>query len=108
VFVDAELDWHDWTDQQDNKREAVTLKARKVLFEDRRPQPDSANGHADDRTPSPAPIASQLSAAPVPVPPRRRPTMPAAPAQMSCRTEFGSRHCRTRAAPSSAALGVES
>jgi len=37
VFVDAELDWREWTDQQDNKREAVTLKARQVLFEGGRP-----------------------------------------------------------------------
>jgi single-strand DNA-binding protein len=66
VFVDAELDWHEWTDQQESKREAVTLKARKVLFEDRRPQPDSADGHTDDRTPSPAPAASQPAAARVP------------------------------------------
>jgi single-strand DNA-binding protein len=36
VFVDAELDWREWTDQQDNKREAVTLRARHVLFEGRR------------------------------------------------------------------------
>ena len=33
VFVDAELDWREWTDQQDNKREAVTFRARRVLFE---------------------------------------------------------------------------
>ena len=33
VFVDAELDWREWTDQQNNKREAVTFKARQVLFE---------------------------------------------------------------------------
>jgi single-strand DNA-binding protein len=33
VMVDAELDWREWTDQQDNKREAVTLRARQVLFE---------------------------------------------------------------------------
>ena len=37
VFVDAELDWREWTDQQDNKREAVTFKARQVLFEGGRP-----------------------------------------------------------------------
>ena len=30
VFVDAELDWREWTDQQDNKREAVTFKARQA------------------------------------------------------------------------------
>jgi single-strand DNA-binding protein len=33
VFVDAELDWREWTDQHDNKREAVTFRARQVLFE---------------------------------------------------------------------------
>jgi single-stranded DNA-binding protein len=38
VFVNAELDWREWTDQQDNKREAVTFfKARQVLFEGGRP-----------------------------------------------------------------------
>ena len=33
VFVDAELDWREWTDQQDNRREAVTFRARNVVFE---------------------------------------------------------------------------
>ncbi len=33
VVVDAELDWREWTDQQQNKREAVTFRARQVLFE---------------------------------------------------------------------------
>jgi single-strand DNA-binding protein len=33
VLVDAELDWREWTDQQQNKREAVTFRARQVLFE---------------------------------------------------------------------------
>jgi single-strand DNA-binding protein len=33
VVVDAELDWREWTDPQDNKREAVTFRARKILFE---------------------------------------------------------------------------
>ena len=37
VFVDAELDWREWTDQQDHKREAVTFRARQVLFEGGRP-----------------------------------------------------------------------
>ena len=37
VFVDAELDWREWTDQQDNKREAVTFRARQVVFEGGRP-----------------------------------------------------------------------
>ncbi len=42
VFVDAELDWREWTDQQDTKREAVTFKARQVLFEGGRPAPAAA------------------------------------------------------------------
>ena len=42
VLVDAELDWREWTDQQDNKREAVTFKARQVLFEGGRPAPAEA------------------------------------------------------------------
>ncbi|MGB0094165.1 MAG: single-stranded DNA-binding protein, partial [Solirubrobacteraceae bacterium] len=33
VFVDAEPDWREWTDQQEHKREAVTFRARQVLFE---------------------------------------------------------------------------
>ncbi len=37
VLVDAELDWREWTDQQDNKREAVTFRARQVAFEGGRP-----------------------------------------------------------------------
>ncbi len=39
VVIDAELDWREWTDQQQNKREAVTLKARQVLFEGARSRP---------------------------------------------------------------------
>jgi single-strand DNA-binding protein len=33
IFADAELDWREWTDPHDTKREAVTLRARKVVFE---------------------------------------------------------------------------
>jgi single-strand DNA-binding protein len=36
VFVDAEPDWREWTGPDDQKREAVTFKARQVLFEGRR------------------------------------------------------------------------
>jgi len=46
VFVDAELDWREWTDQQEHKREAVTFRARQVLFEGGRPT--SAVTAADD------------------------------------------------------------
>jgi single-stranded DNA-binding protein len=31
VVVDAELDWREWTDEQDKRREAVILRARPVL-----------------------------------------------------------------------------
>ena len=44
VFVDAELDWREWTDSDDKKREAVTFKARQVLFEGGRPAPAVADG----------------------------------------------------------------
>jgi single-strand DNA-binding protein len=33
VFVDAELDWRDWTAQDGQQRETITLKARQILFE---------------------------------------------------------------------------
>ena len=33
VMVDAELDWREWTDQQNNRREAVTFRARQIVFE---------------------------------------------------------------------------
>jgi single-strand DNA-binding protein len=42
VFVDAELDWREWTDPDDKKREAVTFRARQVLFEGGRRAPDPA------------------------------------------------------------------
>ncbi len=48
VVVDAELDWREWSDPHDNKREAVTFRARKVLFEGGRSAPpptaDGASG----------------------------------------------------------------
>jgi single-strand DNA-binding protein len=46
VLVDAELDWREWTDQQDNKREAVTLRARQVVFEGGRPASPGEAGEA--------------------------------------------------------------
>ena len=44
VVVEAELDWREWADQQGAKREAVTFRARQVLFEGSRPrrQPPTA------------------------------------------------------------------
>jgi single-strand DNA-binding protein len=38
VFVDAELDWRDWTTQDGQQRETITLKARQILFEGGRAQ----------------------------------------------------------------------
>jgi single-stranded DNA-binding protein len=63
--VDAELDWREWTDQHDNKREAVTFKARQVLFEGTRPNQDAAadppGGAAE---PLASPAASHADAVP--------------------------------------------
>ena len=61
VFVDAELDWREWTDQQDNKREAVTFKARQVLFEGGRPSSEAAADPvaAVEQTPSPRASADE-------------------------------------------------
>jgi single-strand DNA-binding protein len=46
VVVDAELDWREWTDSEDKKREAVTFRARQVLFEGGRPAPSTTEGRA--------------------------------------------------------------
>ncbi len=35
VVVDGEVDWREWTDQEQNRREAVVLRARQILFESR-------------------------------------------------------------------------
>ena len=71
VFVDAEPDWREWADQQDNKREAVTFKARQVLFEGGRPSTSNADG-ADSGTQRPptdaapsVPVAAAAGAQPV-------------------------------------------
>ena len=68
VFVDAELDWREWTDQQDNKREAVTFKARQVLFEGTRPSTDAASDQAQDVTQASTTAAATASRQPAPVP----------------------------------------
>ena len=61
VVVDAELDWRGWTDPQNNRREAVTFRARQVLFEGGRPS--TGNGDesgADPRSalPGAEPVAA--------------------------------------------------
>ncbi len=68
VFVDAELDWREWTNQQNNKREAVTFKARQVLFEGGRPEPAATGNGATGRAaaaPAPQPAAAEAPAAAV-------------------------------------------
>jgi single-strand DNA-binding protein len=37
VVVDAEIDWREWSDEQNNRREAVVFKARQVLVDLPRP-----------------------------------------------------------------------
>jgi single-strand DNA-binding protein len=57
VFVEAEPDWREWTDQQGNKREAVTFKARHLLFEGTRREPAPDGNRTMQPTPSPVPAA---------------------------------------------------
>ena len=62
VLVDAELDWREWTDQENKKREAVTLRARQIVFEGTRStsatSPEDSrrhNGLGEDQSPAPEP-----------------------------------------------------
>jgi single-strand DNA-binding protein len=64
VFVDAEPDWREWTDQQDNKREAVTFKARQVLFEGGR-RASATGADATDQQNGAGPEAAATDAEPV-------------------------------------------
>ena len=66
VLVDAEPDWREWTDQQGHKREAVTFKARQVLFEGARVEPASTTEdtvQAAAAAPAPQPAAAQAPSA---------------------------------------------
>jgi single-strand DNA-binding protein len=65
VFIDAEPDWREWTDQQGNRREAVTFKARHVLFEGGRREPTPDRNGTSEATPAAA-AAVTRSAAPSP------------------------------------------
>ena len=67
VVVDAELDWREWTDQQQNRREAVTFRARQVLFEGGRPraaeaEPTGEHNGAPSATQPRAPLAATTAA----------------------------------------------
>jgi single-strand DNA-binding protein len=64
VFVDAELDWREWSDQQDKKREAVTFKARQVLFEGGR-SASAAAGEGSEQNGAPLPAAGPTELSPV-------------------------------------------
>jgi single-strand DNA-binding protein len=68
VLVDAEPDWREWTDQQDNKREAVTFKARQVLFEGGRRDPTPDGNGPSEPTPAPAPVPVAVTQPPAPAP----------------------------------------
>jgi single-strand DNA-binding protein len=61
VVVAAELDWREWTDQQNNRREAVTFRARQVLFEGSRPSTSNL-GNSHERNGAPAPDQAAVSA----------------------------------------------
>jgi single-strand DNA-binding protein len=71
VVVDAELDWREWTDPQNNKREAVVLRARQVVFEGHRTRTDASQVSPEDDGSSlprvqpgdPATTATQLAEA---------------------------------------------
>ena len=63
ILVDAELDWREWTDQHDNRREAVTLKARHVVFESAAARPgNGSEGDAGQR--SIGPVSETAGASP--------------------------------------------
>jgi len=65
VVVDGELDWREWTDQEQNRREAVVLRARQILFErtvstpSRESEPGKGDGSPDGES-----VASAAAASP--------------------------------------------
>jgi single-strand DNA-binding protein len=61
VVIDAELDWREWIDQQDHKREAVTFRARQVLFEGGRSTPAATGGGSDENGAAPDIHASEAT-----------------------------------------------
>jgi single-strand DNA-binding protein len=64
VVVEAELDWREWTDEQNNRREAVTFRARQVLFEGGRPS--TGNGDESGADPGSASAGAEPVAAATP------------------------------------------
>ena len=62
VVVEAEPDWREWTDQHGAKREAVTFRARQVLFEGS-PRAAAGDGVANGNgSPEPAQPAVEVGA----------------------------------------------
>ena len=67
VVVDGELDWREWTDQEQHRREAVVLRARQILFEGVRAAPqtgaDESGGDGSPSRESGVPVAAISAAA---------------------------------------------
>lgn len=69
VFVEGELDWREWTDKHDQRREAVTIRARTVLFEGARNRGTAPSAStpvppaAPEFTPTTAPPAAEPAGA---------------------------------------------
>jgi single-strand DNA-binding protein len=57
VVVDGALDWREWTDQEQNRREAVVLTARHILFEGLRSGADQ-RGSTNRQSGVPAAVAA--------------------------------------------------
>ena len=72
VVVDGELDWREWPDQEQNRREAVVLRARQILFERTGPtrladtEPAERDGSPDDESGAEATEASPAGVDDVP------------------------------------------
>jgi single-strand DNA-binding protein len=66
VVVHAELDWREWTDQQDKRREAVTFRARQVLFEGGRTQGEAQDAIHDETSASAHVAVTHDGSAPTP------------------------------------------
>ena len=79
VAVEGELDWREWTDKDSGKRrEAVTIKARNVVFLDTRPKTGADQPAEQNGQPTPAPVTAPPSAAPAPPAPAAATAVPPA------------------------------
>ena len=68
VFVDAELDWREWDDQNGQHRETVTLKARQVLFEGARNHNGAPADGGDQQPAAPTATVPRADAPAAPTP----------------------------------------